>query len=750
MKFLIAVLNFVLFSCGVQDTIASNICGENETLGSAVISVLNLTYPGLETIASFVSRGDLNGACEALAEYYTTSNSTFYLRRPLPPASSRRVGGSVDACVFNDIFNEGSLGSGRVPRNEDGGLDWLYRGPRNDPEFENVLNRHGTFLSVLDAWSATGNDEYVTWIDKTIIDWATHNPCPASDLQKTVAKCYPVGDGSTPICSWVNNTPGSQACVTSYTESPWRLLEQGIRFSSSSLNLSTSPWPATFFGLQQASNFSSSARSLAILVAGEHLLSLLEAGKSGVSNWAITQSTGLVTLALAFPELNKASIAKDTAIENLLSLLQSGVYPDGVETEQASGYDMNTANDFLSVLQLLAIAGDSSPPENFKVAAEKMWSYGAYISDPSGCLPRNGDSDICGSGYSEAATLYFNRSDWMYIHSNGKNGTIPISNSTTGPSVAFPWAGQIVMRSDYSESATWAFFDVGPYGSSIHGHRDKLSLNIHARGAMLLVDSGRFAYSGNDLPAILHVAYARNATAHNTFTIDGCDQAPEPAVATAPLPVDSVFLSPSFDEIYSTMTNYDENCLRGAAKHSRSVRFMRAAGAGGTSQDDGDYLVVVDVVSSDRPRSVQAHWHSHPNASIIDVNTTTGVATIGGARWSDNKPLPVQACVIPATNSSDWDDIKISRGEKPPAMYQGWFSASYDDAIPASTLVYEGNISVSRPGVWAWLIIPSAKTRSCNNDDMQIKSFNTTHVIVDVSLSGHTEIINLEIRFAED
>jgi hypothetical protein len=83
-------------------------------------------------------------------------------------------------------------------------------------------------------------------------------------------------------------------------------------------------------------------------------------------------------------------------------------------------------------------------------------------------------------------------------------------------------------------------------------------------------------------------------------------------------------------------------------------------------------------------------------------------------------------------------------------MYQGWFSASYDDAIPASTLVYEGNISVSRPGVWAWLIIPSAKTRSCNNDDMQIKSFNTTHVIVDVSLSGHTEIINLEIRFAED
>lgn len=42
-----------------------------------------------------------------------------------------------------------------------------------------------------------------------------------------------------------------------------------------------------------------------------------------------------------------------------------------------------------------------------------------------------------------------------------------------GPSSLFPWAGQVVFRSGYDADATWAFFDIGPYGSS--GMRCSLS-----------------------------------------------------------------------------------------------------------------------------------------------------------------------------------------------------------------------------------------------------------------------------------
>jgi len=268
---------------------------------------------------------------------------------------------------------------------------------------------------------------------------------------------------------------------------------------------------------------------------------------------------------------------------------------------------------------------------------------------------------------------------------------------------------------------------------------------------MLLVDSGRFAYSGDDLSATLHVAYARNASAHNTLTIDGCDQLPEPAVAKAPLPAGSVSLSPAVDVAFSSMSAYDTSCLIGTATHSRAVHFARAAGAGGGAADDGDYFVVVDVLHSDRARSVQAHWHSHPNASAFELNSTTGVARVGGARWS-GKPLPPQVCVIPATGATTgWvEGVTAPRGELPPNPYQGWYSAAYDDAQPASTLVYAGQTSAGGAegmGVWAWLLVPSAEPRDCDVDSARVLAANATHVTVAVSIAGQLEV-TLEVRYA--
>ena len=738
---------------------ASNICGANATLGAAVLSVLNLTYPGLEAVAAAAAAGDLDTACTALADYYSAAHTASWLRRPAPPPSTARVGGAVDAVVYNDTYNEGALGSGRVPRGADGGLDWWCRGPRDDPEYQNVLNRHATFLGALDAWSATGNPDYAAWLDRTIIDWATHNPCPPGGGPAAAArpaKCFPVGDGGAPACAWgPADAPGTQACATSYTESPWRLLEQGARFAPSAAGGVGAPWPDSFFGLQAAANFSTSARALAVLVAGEHLASLVAAGAGGVSNWAILQNTGLVELALVFPELAGAPAALAGGLAALTSLLTSGVYADGVETEMAAGYDMGTAREFYGVLQLLATAGVAQPPAEFAAAVERMWAYGAYAADPSGCMPRTGDTDVCEPGYDAAVTAFFGRADWEFLHSNGVNGTVPPGNATGGPSTVFPWAGQLILRSGYGARATWVFFDAGPYGSSIHGHRDKLTVNVHARGAMLLVDSGRFAYSGDDLPAQLHVAYARNASAHSTLTVDGCDQLPQPAVAAAPLDGRSYALAPGADEAFGDMDRWDAGCLAGAATHRRAVRFVRGAGAGGGDPDDGDFLVVVDVLDSDgAPRSVQARWHAHPNASAVELNATTGVARVGGAHWA-GEPRPAQACVIPATpagggganaTSGGWAAVSVVRGATAP--FQGWYSASYDDALPASTLVYAAATPAggAAAGVWAWLIVPSGSPRDCAGDAAAIAAVNATHVTVTVALAGRPAA-RLDVRY---
>ena len=272
---LAAVFAALLVASGAA---ASNICATNGTIYAHVLNVLNLTHPALAPVAAAAARGDANGACEALAMYYITSGTASWWRAAAPPPSERLAGGSVDAMVFHDIFALGGVGGeAKIPRNADGGLDWVDHGPNSDPEFMNVLNRHQSFGDLLAAWLSTGNGVYSAYFSDLVVDWALHNPCPGANEPARVAACVPQNSTGTP-CSW--RAPGEQRCTTGTAESPWRSLEMGIRMAQA--------WPQAFFGFQAAANFSTSARVLLLLAVGEHFAALAVDGGHpgrGTPNW---------------------------------------------------------------------------------------------------------------------------------------------------------------------------------------------------------------------------------------------------------------------------------------------------------------------------------------------------------------------------------------------------------------------------------------------------------------------------------
>lgn len=745
----------VLCSILVAARSANNICGSNATMGNAVLATLNLTYPGLEAVASAAAKGDLDGACEAVAAYYQTcSSGSWYRIGPVTPCtggSCPMAGGQVDDIVLHDKFVIIGVRA-VVPRNADGGLDWLYLGPNKDTDFLNVMNRHEYFSSLLGAWQKTGNPIYPQYYDALVKDWVLHNPCPDA-LSTQGATCYPVGDGTGPVCSWVGETSwtgkGSQRCISNAAQTPWRILETGIRM--------TGEWETAFFGFQNSSDFSTSARVLMVLAIAEHQAALVEdAGRpgKGTPNWEMTQWSGLLTSTLNFPELNNSSSFQTSALKELNDLLASGVYPDGVETEQASGYDIDTASAYFGTLQELERNGHALPPQAFLQHVEAMWNYGTYVSDPLGCLPHNGDSALCNSGYNTKVNDYFNRSDWVYLQTNGQNGTMPATAPIQGPSSMWPWAGQAVLRGGYSQGATWIFFDVGPYGSSVHGHRDKLNLLLHARKSLLLEDSGHFDYQGDTLSATLHKEYSHNASAHNTMTIDGCDQLPQPAVASAPVGNDTFSFTPAVDAVYGTMQMYDG--LAGKASHSRAVYYQRSANwmdlTEGQQALDGDWLVVVDMLTSDRPRAVQITWHMHPNSKGIAFNTSTGEAVVGGVDYATGGTTDAQACIFPAQASamnSAWDSVTLIKGQYRNATagtnWQGWWSQSFADAVPAPVLSYEAD-KVPAKAVFAWLIVPLSQRVSCVGS-ITVLDVSDTGVIVSVSLGGQAaQTITVPLR----
>lgn len=606
----------------------------------------------------------------------------------------------------------------------------------------NCLNRHDSMVYLLNAWNETGNPIYETYYNNLVMDWTSHLPCPNA-LAPAGKACIPLGGSPTslPTCEWVLEDPiGAQACKTGTMESPWRSLEMGIRMGG--------VWPASFFGFQNSSIFSTSSRVMMVLAVAEHNSALAVDGGHpgrGTPNWEMTQWQGLISSCAIFPELKNASGLLTYALQELEAILDAGVYVDGVETEQASGYDMMTANDFYNSLQVLQDAGHAGPPPSFAAKVENMWNYGAMISDPVGCLPRNGDSDLCNTGYNTAVMQYFNRPDWTYVHTNGAEGIIPAAFASDGPSSIFPWAGQIAMRSGYGRNATWVWFDVGPYGSSGHAHRDKLQLTLHSRGSMILVDSGRFAYQGTDLSAILHRAYADNTTAHNTLTIDGCDQLALPPLATAPVDNSTWRFSPANDWAYGSMSLYDG--LKGNATHSRSVFYQRCNASVPTCNDpvgdeDGDILVVVDVINTDRARTVQATWHSHPNASGVSVDTTTQIARVGGADGATGVPTTAQVCIASfnaAPNVVPWDDINIVSGRYQNATtgenWQGWYSQAYDDASASRTLVYDAQVPAGKTN-FMWAIVPTSYTWDCAGITTQVLSISSKAATVTVQVPG--------------
>ena len=101
-----------------------NVCGANSTLGAAVVSVLNLDYPGLEAVAAAVAAGDLNTACDELATYYANANTSYWLRLAAPPPpGTGRVGPTsyVDLAVDKDYYFMAGVDTwGTIPRNADG------------------------------------------------------------------------------------------------------------------------------------------------------------------------------------------------------------------------------------------------------------------------------------------------------------------------------------------------------------------------------------------------------------------------------------------------------------------------------------------------------------------------------------------------------------------------------------------------------------------------------------------------------
>ncbi len=614
---------------------------------------LNLDKEGLQTVKIATSKGNWLEACEALLEYYCHYNPKAWQHQIAVQPNTIHY--SDAELLLKDTFTF-QLVTGKVPRLSDYYLDWSYKGPKNDEQWAFFINRHYHLKDLFIAYKKTNNLDYICCLNNQIIDW---------------------------ILSSLSSTSTS-------TWAQWRGLEVAWRMIN---------WSSIFYSLQPIEAFSPAARILMLSSVSDHANYLRHFHGWG-ANWLCREMNGLATLALYWPEFKQSQEWFKYAEYHLVSQINIQVYPDGVHKELTSHYHRVTMDDFQSFANLLLQSGQPVPPL-FKKRLEQMWNYLAYSMRPDGYGVLNNDSD---RDYNQAiikeAAITYERLDWTSITTNRKCGQKPMVR----PSIIFPWAGQMVMRSAWDKQAHWAFFDMGPMGINYHIHNDKLHLSVAAYGRDLLVDSGRYSYVRSP-----YWHYFRGSASHNVILVNGGGQKMDIRETYRPF-TENISYSIS-DEL-----DYARSCFKagfigvsGIVTHTRAVVYLR-----------DQYWVVVDQILTNRPRQIETLWHFHPDCTVVTEADTVGSVDEG---LGNLKIIPV--------STLDWT-VNLVQGQENPV--QGWWSREYNHKQPNPTAIYSTQIQTST--CFAWVLVP-AKDRVLGVD-VHVFSATSDTMILSVKIGDHS------------
>jgi hypothetical protein len=521
-----------------------------------MLGEFNLESPGLEKVKTAQDAGLPVEACSQLLHYYKRSDNALHLRKT-GPARSDRTEAKADTVIENVFIIQNVRG--RVPRGDDGHLDWHYKGPNHDSEWAWLSNRHNQLLHVFNVYMETGNPKYATYIDEFLRDFIIKSmPYPAEKSGDSI----------------------------------WRGLEVAGRAKN---------WSRIFYGMMNSEHLSPATRLLLLSSLPDH--AHYSRNFHNNSNWLTMEMTALATIATNFPEYKNSGKWLDYSIDAMVKSMKEQVYPDGVQTELTSHYHNVSLSNF-ELLQEICDRAGKQLPDFFIRTIVDMYFYIAHAVRPNGYRILNNDGDLASDRERIlSGARKFNKPDWEYIVTNGHSGTKPVE----GPSSFFPWAGHLISRSGFGADAHWSFFDIGPWGSG-HQHNDKLHISIAAFGRDLLVDAGRFAYKGD--VADRFRPYACGSQGHNVLLIDGKGQEPGPRLAEKPVAETHWRITDEYDYARSSFDRFID--VEGQCEHTRSLYYAR-----------GDLWVVVDQVKTDRTRKIDTLWHWHPECEVgVEGNRT--------------------------------------------------------------------------------------------------------------------------------
>ena len=444
----------------------------------------------------------------------------------------------------------------------------------------------------------------------------------------------------------------------------------------------------------------------------------------GYSNSLIGELERQIRFGLVFPEFRDSRSWREDGIRILDLLLDDYHYPDGAYMELC----YFRQRYFLTAAELCQRYGIEIP-EGYLEKLEKTFDLPVFMSKPSGHYPTVNDGGHPMAYPPEAENTlaglgaeFFGREDYRYLATLGKEGKEPEFRS-----IFFPYAGYIVMRSDWSKQARYLLFDAGRNRGN-HNHLDKLSIELSAFGANLIVDTGY----GGPFRSAWRKEYYIHTAGHNTILVDGRSQVwgavdhsekGTRMIGKEPVPCQWItgrnfdFAAATYDYGYGRQrpghekTGDVEDCVN-LSENLPYLNEMRDVYYPGASADYTDRYFL-DILEAEHRRKV---FFARPNYWFVtDLVTGQGVHRVESllhfppeaeVEVSDDlvrvKAGDVGLLVVPV--NPDGFSVEIVRGREEPL--QGWAPGTkhFGDHIPTPTAVF--SLERELPAALGFLLMP--------------------------------------------
>lgn len=416
---------------------------------------------------------------------------------------------------------------------------------------------------------------------------------------------------------------------------------------------------------------------------------------SSANNHLVAEAGALFLLGSLMSPMPQAQKWSESGRRTLEQEVQNQFHDDGVGAEQSPSYQSFSLEWFLLCGYFARSEGQDFSPEYY----EQLESAGEFIHalmDESGHVPRIGDDD-------EGHVIYDGAEPGQYMGSILGCLALVAQRPDLAPAALrydlrqslygdpiqgpkphegvrhFPKGGYTVAREDNEGKELLWVLDHGPLGFlsiAAHGHADTLAVWLHIAGRPILVDGGTFAYYAR--PEWRR--YFRSTRGHNALSIGGADSSQTAGAFNWAHKANAMVREFRSDlDTWVIEAEHDGFLSRHGVLHRRRLE----------KESHGVYVLTDMLVGERSPQDVEIGFTAAPDLSVVNTGDSWHVRDAHRGLLSIRHEGQFEA--------------EVHSGIEAPLG--GWHSPRYGSRIPASRLVFRGEMRTNVAAVFTLTIL---------------------------------------------